>query len=81
MRRRFGAGVRAREHPQGDQGRLTSLRAQLLPALSSSRTPRRSGRYIHQPSRVSVRDPKQAMGWTVVDMKNDWKTIFPFGSK
>ena len=19
--------------------------------------------------------------WTVVDMKNDWKTIFPFGSK
>lgn len=20
-------------------------------------------------------------GWTVVDMKNDWKTIFPFGSK
>jgi phosphoglycolate phosphatase-like HAD superfamily hydrolase len=23
----------------------------------------------------------QAMGWTVVDMKNDWKTIFPFGSK
>jgi len=23
----------------------------------------------------------QAEGWTVVDMKNDWKTIFPFGSK
>src|SRR5882672_3979342 len=26
-------------------------------------------------------DVAKAMGWTVVDMKNDWKTIFPFGSK
>jgi hypothetical protein len=26
-------------------------------------------------------DVAQAQGWTVVDMKNDWKTIFPFGSK
>src|SRR5712672_1792436 len=26
-------------------------------------------------------DDAQAMGWTVVDMKNDGKTIFPFGSK
>ena len=26
-------------------------------------------------------DDAQAKGWTVVDMKNDWKTIFPFGSK
>jgi phosphoglycolate phosphatase-like HAD superfamily hydrolase len=26
-------------------------------------------------------DAAQADGWTVVDMKNDWKTIFPFGSK
>jgi haloacid dehalogenase-like hydrolase len=26
-------------------------------------------------------DEAQAKGWTVVDMKNDWKTIFPFGSK
>src|SRR4051794_18228076 len=23
----------------------------------------------------------QAEGWTIVDMKNDWKKIFPFGSK
>jgi hypothetical protein len=23
-------------------------------------------------------DEAQAKGWTVVDMKNDWKTIFPF---
>ena len=23
----------------------------------------------------------QANGWTVVDMKNDWKTIFPFGKR
>jgi phosphoglycolate phosphatase-like HAD superfamily hydrolase len=28
-----------------------------------------------------VLDVAQAEGWTVVDMKNDWKTIFPFGSK
>ena len=26
-------------------------------------------------------DAAQAESWTVVDMKNDWKTIFPFGSK
>jgi hypothetical protein len=26
-------------------------------------------------------DEAQAKGWTVVDLKNDWKTIFPFGSK
>ncbi len=26
-------------------------------------------------------DEALAKGWTVVDMKNDWKTIFPFGNK
>jgi phosphoglycolate phosphatase-like HAD superfamily hydrolase len=26
-------------------------------------------------------DAAQAAGWTVVDIKNDWKTVFPFGSK
>jgi hypothetical protein len=26
-------------------------------------------------------DEAQARGWTVVDMKSDWKTIFPFGNK
>jgi hypothetical protein len=26
-------------------------------------------------------DTAPAAGWTVVDMKNDWKKIFPFGSK
>jgi len=26
-------------------------------------------------------DEAQAKGWTVVDMKNDWKTIFPFGNR
>jgi phosphoglycolate phosphatase-like HAD superfamily hydrolase len=26
-------------------------------------------------------DAAQAEGWTVVDMKNDWKKIFPFGSR
>jgi hypothetical protein len=26
-------------------------------------------------------DEAQAKGWTVVDMKQDWKTIFPFENK
>ena len=26
-------------------------------------------------------DVAQAEGWTVVDLKNNWNTIFPFGSK
>jgi hypothetical protein len=26
-------------------------------------------------------DAAQVEGWTVVDMKNDWKKIFPFGSR
>jgi hypothetical protein len=26
-------------------------------------------------------DEATAKGWRVVDMKSDWKTIFPFGSK
>jgi hypothetical protein len=26
-------------------------------------------------------DAAPAAGWTVVDMKNDWNKIFPFGSK
>jgi len=26
-------------------------------------------------------DEAQTKGWTVVDMKSDWKTIFPFGNK
>jgi len=26
-------------------------------------------------------DDAQAKGWTVVDMKQDWKTMFPFENK
>jgi hypothetical protein len=26
-------------------------------------------------------DAAPAAGWTVMDMKNDWNKIFPFGSK
>ena len=26
-------------------------------------------------------DEAQAKGWTVVDMKNDWKVVFPFEGK
>jgi hypothetical protein len=26
-------------------------------------------------------DEAQMKGWTVIDMKSDWKSIFPFGTK
>ena len=39
---------------QGPEGRLASLRAELLPALSPGRAPRRAGRYVHQPRRISM---------------------------
>ena len=30
---------------------------------------------------VKALDEAQAKGWTVVDMKNDWKLIYPFEKK
>ena len=43
--------------PQGAEGRFASMRAELLPPLSSGRAPCRAGRYIHQPCRIQVRCP------------------------
>ena len=40
---------------QGDQGRLASLRAELLPPLPPGRAPCRAGRHVNQPSRISLR--------------------------
>jgi len=31
--------------------------------------------------RVMALDEAQAKGWTVVDMKNDWKIIYPVGKR
>ena len=45
--------------PQGDQGRLAPLRAELLPPLPSRRTPRGGSRHIHQPRRISLRRAEQ----------------------
>ena len=39
---------------QGAEGRLASLRAQLLPTLSSGGAPCRAGRHLDQPCRVSL---------------------------
>ena len=44
-------------HPaQSLEGRLASLRAQLLPPLSSRGEARRAGRYLNQPCRLPLRD-------------------------
>ena len=40
---------------QGHQGRLASLRAELLPPLPAGRAPRRAGRYVDKPRRISMR--------------------------
>ena len=40
---------------QGDQGRLASLCAELLPPLSACRAPCRADRHVNQPSRIPVR--------------------------
>src|SRR5262249_11750556 len=42
------------DSPQGDQGRLASVRTELLPPLSPGRAPCRADRYVDQPSRISV---------------------------
>ena len=44
--------------PQGHQGRLAPMRAELLPPLSSGRAPCGSGRYVDEPSRIQVRRSK-----------------------
>src|SRR5579863_8595022 len=41
--------------PQGHQGRLASMRAELLPPLSPGRAPCGSGGYIDEPRRLSLR--------------------------
>ena len=39
---------------QGHQGRLASVRAQLLPPLPPGRAPRAAGRYVHEPCRFPL---------------------------
>ena len=41
--------------PQGAEGRLASLRADLLPPLPARRAARRARRYVHEPRRLSLR--------------------------
>ena len=42
------------DSPQGDQGRLASVRAELLPALSTGGAPRRAGRHVDEPSWIPM---------------------------
>ena len=42
---------------QGHQGRLVSVRRQLLPALPARRPPTSDGRYGHEPYRISLHNP------------------------
>jgi hypothetical protein len=56
--------------------------------VARRRPSRGDGGLVHrQPPESSIGrldrglDEAQARGWTVVSMKDDWKTIFPFGSK
>ena len=56
-------------------------RARASASSSTTPTPNASGpTTASPPSAGSTRalDEAQAKGWTVVDMKNDWKVIFPF---
>src|SRR5262245_46779059 len=41
---------------KGDQGRLASVRAELLPPLPPGRAPRAAGGYVDEPCRFSLRD-------------------------
>ena len=43
---------------QGDQGRLASVRAELLPPLPAGRAPCGAGRHVDQPCRISLRDER-----------------------
>ena len=47
---------------QGAEGRLASLRAELLPALSPGGAPCRAGRHLDQPCRLSLHRPGDPLG-------------------
>jgi hypothetical protein len=47
---------------QGDQGRIASLRAELLPPLSAAGASRRSSRYVNKPSRIPLREEDSSRG-------------------
>ena len=51
--------ARHQDPAQGPQGRLASVRAQLLPPLSAGGSARAAGRHIHQPRRFSLCDQRR----------------------
>ena len=64
------------------QWTTAGARPALLRCSSTTPTPSASGPTTAQ-SHIGrldkALDEAQAKGWTVVDMKRDWKRIFPFG--
>ena len=44
---------------QGDQGRLASVRAELLPPLSAGRAPCRAGRHVDEPCRLPLHQARK----------------------
>src|ERR1700709_2044291 len=54
-------GPIAAHPPQGRQGRLASLRSELLPSLSPGRAPCAADRLRHEPCRLSMRRQSAAL--------------------
>ena len=58
IRRELRGRTAGLEHSaEGDQGRLASVRSQLLPALPTGGTPGRDDRHVHGPHRLPLRSP------------------------
>src|ERR1700733_4886022 len=56
------------EHPdsaQGVEGRIASVRAELLPPLSTRGSPCRADRYFHEPCRIPLREEDESSGIAV----------------
>ena len=90
-RRRTDRHVRQRRHALGEQPAVRPFRrrcshlrrtARLLSLRSSHRRRARVGLRCVAPRQARKGlEEASAKGWTVVDMKNDWKVIYPFEKK
>src|SRR5580692_5057329 len=55
------APAQQQDPAQGDQGRLASVRAELLPPLSAGGASRRGRRYVDEPPRIPLRRSREAL--------------------
>ncbi len=58
---------RHQDPPQGAEGRLASVRAELLPPLPAGRAPRAAGRHLDEPCRIPLRRAGQGARVTTQD--------------